>query len=622
MKSTTRLSSSITLGVPSPRPHLRWPSFLAIVGILLLLLSMSSSTLADSATWKLNPLGGDWNNASNWTPSTVPNGPSDIATFAVSNTTGVFLSANTEVNGIVFNPGASVFTITAGPTLTLTVSGTGIANNSETAQNFVTTADLTGNNRGTIQFRNGATLGDLTFITDRGPEASDDDGGITQFFDSSSAGNGAISNTIGSGGGFGGGGTEFHDSSTAANAGFFNAGGGTFISFFGNSNADNGNFYNGGSVSFSETSTAGNGTFFNQSGTVNGSPPAGRVSFLDTSTAATGTFTNAGAETTDNVPGFTSFNGSSSAGNATFTCTAGGEGFAAGGRVSFNNTSTAENGTFIIEGGTDFGTGGTIPFSGDSTGGQASVKVFNNGSLNISAHNAPGVSIGSIRGTGLVLLGARNLTVGSNNRDTNFSGSIQGTGGSLTKVGTAGLILSGVNTYSGGTVIDSGRLAINNETGSGTGSSFVHADSGTLGGEGIIAGEVTIGTGSGTGAFLAPAAGARMPATLTIQSTLTFNADATYTYTFRAKRNSAQSNKVIADGVTINSGAVIALSGQTKGRLTTGLTLTLISNTSANPISGTFGNLPDGAMVTINGNNFQAGYEGGDGNDLTLTVVP
>jgi hypothetical protein len=26
--------------------------------------------------------------------------------------------------------------------------------------------------------------------------------------------------------------------------------------------------------------------------------------------------------------------------------------------------------------------------------------------------------------------------------------------------------------------------------------------------------------------------------------------------------------------------------------------------------------------VTVNGNNFQASYTGGDGNDLTLTVVP
>jgi fructose-specific phosphotransferase system IIC component len=74
--------------------------------------------------------------------------------------------------------------------------------------------------------------------------------------------------------------------------------------------------------------------------------------------------------------------------------------------------------------------------------------------------------------------------------------------------------------------------------------------------------------------------------------------------------------------VIINSSATIALSGETRGALTPGTVMTLISNTSANPISGAFSNLPDGGIVTINGNNFQASYSGGDGNDLTLTVVP
>jgi hypothetical protein len=50
--------------------------------------------------------------------------------------------------------------------------------------------------------------------------------------------------------------------------------------------------------------------------------------------------------------------------------------------------------------------------------------------------------------------------------------------------------------------------------------------------------------------------------------------------------------------------------------------LTVIKNTAATPISGTFSDLPDGTIATVNGNNFQANYEGGSGNDLTLTVVP
>ena len=44
------------------------------------------------------------------------------------------------------------------------------------------------------------------------------------------------------------------------------------------------------------------------------------------------------------------------------------------------------------------------------------------------------------------------------------------------------------------------------------------------------------------------------------------------------------------------------------------MVLTLINNTSANLISGTFSNVPDGTIVTINSNNFQASYEDGDGN--------
>ncbi|MDQ3198337.1 MAG: hypothetical protein M3Q46_03970, partial [Verrucomicrobiota bacterium] len=60
----------------------------------------------------------------------------------------------------------------------------------------------------------------------------------------------------------------------------------------------------------------------------------------------------------------------------------------------------------------------------------------------------------------------------------------------------------------------------------------------------------------------------------------------------------------------------------TQGSLKRGLTLTVLSNTSANPINGTFSNLPDGGIVNVNGHNLQVSYSGGDGNDLTLTVVP
>jgi hypothetical protein len=76
----------------------------------------------------------------------------------------------------------------------------------------------------------------------------------------------------------------------------------------------------------------------------------------------------------------------------------------------------------------------------------------------------------------------------------------------------------------------------------------------------------------------------------------------------------------VPNGVKINGAARFSLIGDGNTTLPPGMVLTVISNTWGGPITGTFSNLPDGAIVTIGGNTFQANYEGGDGNDLTLTV--
>ena len=52
-----------------------------------------------------------------------------------------------------------------------------------------------------------------------------------------------------------------------------------------------------------------------------------------------------------------------------------------------------------------------------------------------------------------------------------------------------------------------------------------------------------------------------------------------------------------------------------------GSVFTIIDNISANPIRGSFSNLADGSTITVGNNTYQADYEGGDGNDLTLTVL-
>ena len=82
-----------------------------------LLIVINQLAFAGSATWNLNPTNGDWNTAANWTPSTVPNGAADTATFDITNKNVVALSSDVEVSSIVFNPGASSYTINAGGTI-------------------------------------------------------------------------------------------------------------------------------------------------------------------------------------------------------------------------------------------------------------------------------------------------------------------------------------------------------------------------------------------------------------------------------------------------------------------------------------------------------------------------
>jgi autotransporter-associated beta strand protein len=417
-----------------------------------LMFLLPTAGYAISAQWDLDPISGDWNTAANWTPNGVPNGPADIATFGLSNTTNVSISANTEVNGIAFTSAATnPYTITASPGLTLIISGVGITNNSGTTQSFVAAVNGAGN-QGKILFTNAATAGSSTTFTNQGAVASLVNGGFTAFADHSSAGNGIFINngsvTNNSGGGF----TTFGGTSSAANGTFINNAG-THGGFFGSG---------GGDTFFGDTSSAGNATIINNGVAVSGAQ-AGNTRFSGMATAGSATIINNGA-------------------------TVGGFFGSQGGFTVFFQNSTAGSATIIANSGIGGGAGGQILFEGDSNGGTSQIEVFGNGSLDISRHNTPGVSIGSVEGDGNVFLGGNNLTVGSNNLSTNFSGVIQNGGavggirGSLTKGGSGTLILSGANTYTGNTKVQGGVLQVD---GSITSNTYVNA-SGTLAGTGTV----------------------------------------------------------------------------------------------------------------------------------------
>jgi outer membrane autotransporter protein len=167
----------------------------------------------------------------------------------------------------------------------------------------------------------------------------------------------------------------------------------------------------------------------------NNSPGAAAIYFTNSASA--------GSAIINNSPNsFLIFQNSSTAANATIT--SGDDSF-----VFFEDTASGGSARFIIN--SDGG-----PYAG-----------FGPGQFNISELTSAGTTAGSIEGSGTFILGSKNLTAGSLNTSTEVSGTIEdglgfGVGGSLTKVGTGTLTLSGDNAYTGGTTISAGAIQIGN----------------------------------------------------------------------------------------------------------------------------------------------------------------
>ncbi len=149
------------------------------------------------------------------------------------------------------------------------------------------------------------------------------------------------------------------------------------------------------------------------------------------------------------------------------------------------NTSTwTLNGTNTYTGTTAVN-GGTLKAGSTQAFGSNSAVTMANTSGAILDLNNYSNSIGSLTGGGtnggVVSLGSTTLTVGGNNTSpAAFAGSITGSGGVLVKTGTGTLTLSGSNSYTGGTVINGGAVAINSDSSLGTSSGGVTLAGGTL----------------------------------------------------------------------------------------------------------------------------------------------
>ena len=429
----------------------------------------------------------DWANGANWSPA-VP-GTADSALFGATGTAGATVSAPVSVGSILFTADAPEYIFFLDDDFT--VNGD-IVNDSSAWQFFyfgdfdsgshwtVNGGVVAGNIQAQIHPSSGATfdaadLGTLFMNSDgtvdlvngsTAGEAYINNGGTLAFWDTSDAGTAAIQNTS-----FGV--TEFHGDSSAAGAYFYNDGFASAVTFYDTSTAGTAQIENqGGSVRFYDDATAGDATIFN----VDTSSAFRSIEFNDASTAGNATITTANGA-------HIGFYDSSTAGNATITSN--------GGQIRFQDTSSAGDATLIAN------SGGIVTFRLGSSGGNARLIANAGGVVEIDELNGLGTTAGSIEGAGDFYLGAKALTVGSNNRDTTVSGVISDcgptgteclnwwdtvTGGMLVKVGAGTLTLSGINTYTGGTVVSGGKLVVD-----GSVASAITLDGGTLGGSGDLA---------------------------------------------------------------------------------------------------------------------------------------
>ncbi|WP_296347944.1 autotransporter-associated beta strand repeat-containing protein [Reyranella sp.] len=135
-------------------------------------------------------------------------------------------------------------------------------------------------------------------------------------------------------------------------------------------------------------------------------------------------------------------------------------------------------GTLVLHAGNTFSggtiiSGGTLAINGDSALGAANGGLtFDGGTLQFLA----GFDVGSARA---ITLNASGGTVDTNGFSSGILGPIGGSGG-LTKIGAGTLTLSGTNTYTGGTFLNAGTLAISADGNLGDAAGRVTFNGGTL----------------------------------------------------------------------------------------------------------------------------------------------
>lgn len=218
---------------------------------------------------------------------------------------------------------------------------------------------------------------------------------------------------------------------------------------------------NAGTVSVTGQNGFGTAALAINGGTINSS---GSTTFLVTSITIGGNFALTGTGnniyTADvSLGSATRTITNNSTGNRTFSGIISGS---SGAGLTFNgigNTTLSGANTYN---GTTTLNGGTLSLNSSNALQNSTLNTGASGSqvVNFIVAGTNTYNLGGLAGADNLSLGANSISVGSNNADTTYTAAISSTGGGLTKVGTGALTLSGANTYTGTTTVNSGTLAL------------------------------------------------------------------------------------------------------------------------------------------------------------------
>jgi len=271
-------------------------------------------------------------------------------------------------------------------------------------------------------------------------------------------------------------------------------------------------------------------------------------------------------------------------------------------------------GPFIVGNGTDPARSARAwPIKQNQIADTATVSIDKSGILEMGGATD---TVGSIEGFGEISIGASgSLLVGANHLSRTFAGVISG-GGTLQKIGSGALTMTGTNSYTGPTVLSEGTLQVD---GSIAASSVLRLNyplspsnsfPAVLSGGGSVP-AITPYSG-GFGGSVSPGAS---PGRLYVQGAANLS-DVELRIELNGSSPATGYDQLrVSGGVTLLKTVLTVTAGFVPG---TNETFTILEKTSAGPITGNFFNIPEGGLIDAGAAKFRITYQGGDGNDVVL----